>query len=127
MPLNDRLPWATIMLGILVGIAAIAGAVVVIVHGESLSFEKYLDLLKNFAIAVGILGVGRGIVAHGTATAQASTLNDSSLLDTGPQTDEWRPAAAGGDVPSYDMPGDVPDYGYDETSALPPGGNTIEG
>ncbi len=71
-PISDSIPWATLMIGILVGIAAIAGGVVVIVNSDALSFQQYLDLLKNFAIAVGILGVGRGIVSHGKSTAEAA-------------------------------------------------------
>jgi hypothetical protein len=77
--LNDSMPWATIMLAILVGVAAIAGAVVVIVHGEALSFQQYLDILKNFAVAVGIVGVGRGISSYGKQVKSAALLNDTSL------------------------------------------------
>jgi hypothetical protein len=100
--LKDTIPWATIMLGVLVAVAAIAGAVVVIVHGESLSFERYLDLMKSFAIAVGVLGIGRGIVSLGRSNAQAATLSDTSLLSSGPPTDEWRPTL--GEVEEFGAP-----------------------
>jgi hypothetical protein len=78
--LNDSMPWATIMMGVLVGIAAIAGAVVVIVHPSALNFQQYLDILKNFAIAVGIVGVGRGIASYGKQTKSAALLGDAGLI-----------------------------------------------
>lgn len=78
--LNDSMPWATIMTAVLVGIAAIAGAVVVIRNPNSLSFQQYLDVLKNFAIAVGIVGIGRGIASFGKQTATATLLKDQSLV-----------------------------------------------
>jgi hypothetical protein len=89
--LNDSVPWATIMTAGLVLIAAAAGAGVVI-WGDpgALSFEQYLDLLKNFAIAVGILGIGRGIVSYGKNAAAAKTLSDESLIESGPIEDAWR-------------------------------------
>jgi hypothetical protein len=124
MPLpSDKLPWATIMLGVLVAIAAIAGAVVVVVHGESLSFEKYLDLLKNFAIAVGILGVGRGIVAAGKSHAEAKTLDDQSLLAAVPSADEWRSSLGTAEVEDYPPPEPVGDAGEPATAS----GRTIDG
>ena len=78
--LNDSMPWATIMMAVLVGIAAIAGAVVVVIHPSSLDFQQYLDILKNFAIAVGIVGVGRGIASYGKQTKSAALLGDASLV-----------------------------------------------
>ena len=86
--LNDSMPWATIMTAVLVGIAAVAGAVVVIRNPSSLDFQQYLDVLKNFAIAVGIVGIGRGIASHGKSTASATLLKDESLVPA-------MPAAAG--------------------------------
>jgi hypothetical protein len=117
---TDNKPWATIMVGMLVAIAAIAGGIIVIVRPETLNFEQYLDLLKNFAIAVGILGVGRGIMAAGKSNAEATTLSTT----TGPSTDEWRSGLGAGpaDVTEYAPPepvyepqseGDVPPQGYD--------------
>jgi hypothetical protein len=89
--LNDSIPWATLMTVLLVLIAAVAGAGVVI-WGDpgALSFEKYLDLLKNFAIAVGVLGIGRGITSFGKTTAAAKMLSDESLVSSGPIEDAWR-------------------------------------
>ena len=78
--LNDSMPWATIMTAILVAIAAIAGAVVVIRNPDSLSFQQYLDILKSFAIAVGIVGIGRGIASYGKQTAAATMLSDQNLV-----------------------------------------------
>jgi hypothetical protein len=78
--LNDSMPWATIMTAVLVAIAAIAGAVVVIRNPDSLSFQQYLDILKNFALAVGIVGIGRGIASFGKQTAAATLLKDQSLV-----------------------------------------------
>ena len=82
--LNDSMPWATIMTAILVAIAAIAGAVVVIHNPNSLSFQQYLDILKNFAIAVGIVGIGRGIASYGKQNAAATLLKDQSLVQPTP-------------------------------------------
>lgn len=102
--LNDSMPWATIMMAVLVGIAAIAGAVIVIVHPSSLDFQQYLDILKNFAIAVGIVGVGRGIASYGKQTKSAALLGDASLVP--PAVDGTQPAAAV--TASYDPYADVP-------------------
>ncbi len=82
--LNDSLPWATIMTALLVGIAAIAGAVVVILNPDTLNFQQYLDVLKNFALAVGIVGIGRGIASYGKQTATAALLKDESLVAPAP-------------------------------------------
>jgi hypothetical protein len=88
--LSDTKPWATILTVVLVAIAAIAGGVVVIVNSEALSFAQYLDQLKTFALAVGLLGVGRGIVSYGRSTAEAASLSDNSLIGSGPPSDDWR-------------------------------------
>lgn len=96
--INDSLPWATIMTAVLVGIAAIAGAVVVVRNPDSLDFQQYLDILKNFAIAVGIVGIGRGIASHGKSTASAALLNDDSLVPPAPAAngaDGGQPTVAG--------------------------------
>jgi hypothetical protein len=103
--LNDSMPWATIMMAVLVGIAAIAGAVVVIVHPSSLDFQQYLDILKNFAIAVGIVGVGRGIASYGKQAKSAALLGDASLVPQAavPAADGSQPANA-----AYDPYADIP-------------------
>lgn len=46
---------------IIVALIALVGAVVVIVHPETLSFEDYV---KNVGIAAGLLAIGRGLDAH---------------------------------------------------------------
>jgi hypothetical protein len=106
--LTDSMPWATIMMAILVGIAAVAGAVVVITHPSSLQFQQYLDILKNFAVAVGIVGVGRGIVSYGKQTKSAALLGDASLVPptTAPTVDGTQLAAAVAAV--FDPYADVP-------------------
>ncbi len=106
--LNDSMPWATIMMAVLVGIAAIAGAVVVVVHPSSLQFQQYLDILKNFAIAVGIVGVGRGIASYGKQTKSAALLGDASLVPplAAPAADGTQPAVAV--AAGYDPYADVP-------------------
>jgi hypothetical protein len=91
--LNDSMPWATIMTAILVSIAAIAGAVVVIRNPDSLSFQQYLDILKSFAIAVGIVGIGRGIASYGKQSAAATMLADPNLVQ--PTVPAAAPAATG--------------------------------
>jgi hypothetical protein len=47
---------------IIVGVVVIAGAIVTIVHPETLSFEDYV---KDVAVGGGLLAVGRGIDNHG--------------------------------------------------------------
>lgn len=61
--MNDNKPWATIFTGVLIGIVAVVGGLVVVLGDGALSFEAYIDALKNLAIAAGVLGVGRGIAA----------------------------------------------------------------
>jgi hypothetical protein len=67
------IPWATIGVWLLTLIAAIVGGVVVI-WGDpgALSFEDYIKILGGFAVAHGLLGIGRGINANGKAQAAAS-------------------------------------------------------
>ena len=62
----NEFPWATATMVVLVFIAAVVGGAVVI-WGPSgaLTFAQYLNALRDFAIAVGILAVGRGIRASG--------------------------------------------------------------
>lgn len=60
---------ATVLVVACVLIAVAAGGVITIVHPDTLAFDQYLDALKTFAVAAGILGVGRGIHLAG-ASAQ---------------------------------------------------------
>jgi hypothetical protein len=107
---NDSMPWATILAGILVVVAAgVGGAVVIWGKPGALSFEQYLDLMKNFAIAVGILGIGRGIASFGKQNAQATMLSDTSVLKAAPPPapGPGEPVAAGygaGGGAAWDMP-----------------------
>ena len=54
---------ATILMAVIVVIVAGVGGAVVIWGDGALSFAEYVDTLKNLAIGVGVLGVGRGIMA----------------------------------------------------------------
>ena len=58
---------ATILVAVLVLIVAGVGGAVVIVHPDTLSFKQYVDALTALAVAVGILGVGRGLAKRGRA------------------------------------------------------------
>lgn len=60
--LNKSISWATVMTVILVAIAAlVGGAVVIWGHPGALSFQDYLNDLQKFAVAVGLLAIGRGV------------------------------------------------------------------
>lgn len=65
--LTDSLPWATIGLYVLTALYAVVGGIEVI-RGQ-LDFEKYGTLLAGFAVAFGILGVGRGIASKDSPPA----------------------------------------------------------
>jgi hypothetical protein len=83
--LTDTKPWATIaLLSLVVIVAGVGGAVVIWGNPGVLSFERYIDLLKSFAIAIGILGVGRGIASYGRSQAQASATATPDLLEAMP-------------------------------------------
>lgn len=55
-------PWMTISMLIIGAMIVLVGGVVVIMG--NMTFDEYLDHLKEFAIAVGLLGVGRGIASN---------------------------------------------------------------
>ncbi len=59
--MND-LPVATYIIAGLTAIVAVVGGIVTITSPETLSFKEYLDAISAFAIGVGILAVGRGIL-----------------------------------------------------------------
>jgi dipeptide/tripeptide permease len=61
----DKLPWATILGGLIVFVAAVVGAVVVIVGKSSLNFQDYVNALSKLAVGVGLVAVGRGIHKSG--------------------------------------------------------------
>lgn len=61
--MNDSLSGvATYIVAGLTGIVAVTGAVVTITNPETLSFKDYVDSLQGFALAGGVLAVGRGIL-----------------------------------------------------------------
>jgi hypothetical protein len=116
--LTDAKPWATIMTAILVGIAAIAGGAAVVFNPESLNFQEYLDVLQNFAIAVGIVGVGRGIASYGKSSAQAAALTDKTLLSAAPGTEDWRIGVATTPAPiSADLLGTLGEEDWEEAAS----------
>jgi hypothetical protein len=51
----------TVLMVAIVVVVAVAGAAVAVVNPDALTFAQYLDDMEKFAIALGILGVGRGI------------------------------------------------------------------
>ena len=61
--MNDSLSGvATYIVAGLTGIVAVTGAVVTITNPDTLSFKAYVDALQGFALAGGVLAVGRGIL-----------------------------------------------------------------
>jgi hypothetical protein len=86
----------TVLLVVITAVAALAGAVICIVHPDTLTFEALLNDLEKFAIGLGLLGVGRGVAAHGRALAASGTppaaaSNVSPTADdtATPPTDTW--------------------------------------
>lgn len=71
--LLDNHPVTTLLIAIVV-IAALAGAVVTIVHPDTLPFATYLDRLEEFAKALGLLAIGKGIKLAGDSHLAAQTL-----------------------------------------------------
>lgn len=47
---------------VLVLLIALAGAVITVIHPETLAFKEYATITGGSA---GVLGIGRGIAAHG--------------------------------------------------------------
>lgn len=66
----NEFPWATVTVVVLTVIAAAAGAAVVIWGNPgTLSFANYLKYMGEYAAGLGLLGIGRGVRAHGKLTA----------------------------------------------------------
>lgn len=55
-------PWATFCVVVLTLMAAVVGGIVVILG--NLSFSDYLNQLSRFVLAVGLIGIGRGLGAN---------------------------------------------------------------
>lgn len=93
---SKSISWATVLLGALVVIAAcVGGGVVIWGPPGALSFQEYLNDLKGFAVAVGVLGIGRGVKAglenHALLNAPidaASLIPPPSLTETPAMTEE---------------------------------------
>ena len=74
--MNSTTPWATIGVWALTLLVAIVGGIVVIWgKNGALDFERYVEVLGAFAVAHGLLGIGRGINAG---------LTRSASIDQGP-------------------------------------------
>jgi hypothetical protein len=62
MEATTEFPWATALMVLLCLIVAGVGGVVVIFGDEgALTFQEYVNVLQKFAIAIGLLAVGRGV------------------------------------------------------------------
>lgn len=94
---NKALPWATIGLWALtVIVAVVGGAVVIWGKNGALSFDEYVKALAAFALAHGILGVGRGINSGLTNHAAIQgALNDEQLLTDMPTSPGAKTTRAG--------------------------------
>lgn len=57
----NEFPWTTAIIAVIALIVVVVGGAVVIWGDGALSYEDYLDNLVKFGVAVGLLGVGRGI------------------------------------------------------------------
>lgn len=79
MPKFDFNEWGpvTVLLVILTVLVAIVGGLITIIQPETLSFEELLNDLQKFALALGVLGVGRGIKAAGDQRALKADLYDT--------------------------------------------------
>jgi hypothetical protein len=67
---SDKLPWGTIIGGIIVLIVALIGGIVTIVEPKTLSFSDYVSSLSDLAVGVGLVAVGRGVTKAGKHVAK---------------------------------------------------------
>lgn len=89
--LSKGIPWATVLIVGLVAIAALVGGGVVIWGPNgALSFHDYLSELRQFAVAVGLLAIGRGVKAgmENHAALSAPIHGDSLIADEAPGPDK---------------------------------------
>jgi heme A synthase len=79
---SSEFPWATFgVIGLTAIIALVGGAVVIWGHNGALSFNDYINAMWKFALAAGLLGVGRGVKSGlENGAAASSKLSDVSLL-----------------------------------------------
>lgn len=66
----DKLPWGTILGGLIVLIGAGIGGAITIIEPETLSFSDYVSSLGELAIGVGLVTVGRGAAKAGKHIAK---------------------------------------------------------
>lgn len=107
----NKLPVATILTAGAGLITAAAGAVVVIVHPESLSFGEYLNDVTKAGAGAGLLAIGRGLhlglssntqttVEHVVAKAEAEipAVEQALFATSGPEAE----IPGGGPAPESD-------------------------
>lgn len=68
---------------VVVGVAAVAGAVVAITHPSTFSFHDYETELLGLAGATGVLALGRGIHLNGVARGFSSFLTEAQPIASG--------------------------------------------
>lgn len=62
MKATQEFPWVTALLVVIALIVVcVGGAVVIWGPDGALTFQQYLDDLEKFGVALGLLGIGRGI------------------------------------------------------------------
>jgi hypothetical protein len=66
----DKLPWGTMLGGLIVLLVAGVGGVIVIGWPETLSFQEYVNALSDLAVGVGLVTVGRGVAKAGKHVAK---------------------------------------------------------
>ena len=117
----DNQPVTTILLGIAFIIVVIVGGIICITD-DSFEFQDYATSVSILAGALGLLGVGRGILKGEKARAGADALTTAHRLGEEyeePLYDE-DPDAPPEDVPPEDMEPLPPDPGPGTTYEPPP-------
>jgi hypothetical protein len=66
----DKLPWGTILGGLIVLVVAGVGGVITIIEPSTLSFSDYVSALADLAVGVGLVTVGRGVTKAGKHIAK---------------------------------------------------------
>lgn len=66
----DKLPWGTLIGGLIVLIVAGIGGAVVLIEPKTLSFGEYVSSLSDLAVGVGLVAVGRGVTKAGKHIAK---------------------------------------------------------